>query len=234
MSRRSGGRAGRVGIRVALAFLALGGAGCASGPAPVEGPAALPALPSSEHAASEAAPPETTLDIARAARTGDASLVHSLTVRTLERCGTRPLGQQALLVLAAAELDPRNLEGRASLALEALRLVGEASEPDAWTRVLSESLYLLAQRLGRAARAADAAEGELLRPSARRGNERRLAADDVACRAVAWPDGEAEESADLPSLEGASYPARIAWLQRKVAELEGELQRLRRITTGQP
>lgn len=234
MNRRPAGRAGPIGIRCALALLALGTAGCASGPPVVEGPGGLPALPSSERATSEPAPAGTKLDVARAARTADGALVHSLAVRTLERCGTRPLGQQALLVLAAAELDPRNSEGRASVALEALRLVGKASEPDAWTRVLSESLYLLAQRVGGGARTAGTAAEEALRASARRGNERRLAADAAACRAVAWPDGRTEEPGDLPSLEGASYPARIAWLQRKVSELEGELQRLRRITTGQP
>lgn len=233
MNRRPGGRGRPIGIG-ALVLLALGGASCASGPPVVDRPGAPPALPSSEPAASEAAPTETTLDVARAARGGDGSLVRSLAVRTLERCGTRPLGQQALLVLAAAELDPRSSEGRTSVALEALRLVGEASEPDAWTRVLSESLYLLAQRVGGATRTAGSAPEEDLRAAARRGNERRLAVDDAACRAISWPDGKAEEPADLPSLEGASYPARIAWLQRKLGELEGELQRLRRITTGQP
>lgn len=219
---------------IALGLLALAGAGCASTPSAAEGPATLPALPAGEPATRPPTSSEAALQVAHAARTGARPEAYALTLRMLEHCGTRPLGQQALLLLAAAELDPRNPDARLSLAREAVSLVAEASEPDAWTRVLAESLYLMALRLGAPRATAGAGPEAELRLRARRPNGHPVVASAGTCDALPWPNGRAEEPGDLPGLDGASYPARIAWLQRRVSELEAELKRLRRITTGQP
>ena len=63
-------------------------------------------------------------------------------------CGDSPLGQQALLVLAAAELDPRNPERQIELAAEfAAHYLGLPNRA-AWAQPLAESLYLLSMEIG--------------------------------------------------------------------------------------
>lgn len=63
-------------------------------------------------------------------------------------CGDSPLGQQALLVLAAAELDPRNPQRQIELAAEfAAHYLGLPNRA-AWAQPLAESLYLLSMEIG--------------------------------------------------------------------------------------
>lgn len=63
-------------------------------------------------------------------------------------CGDSPLGQQALLVLAAAELDPRNPERQIELAAEfAAHYLGLPNRA-AWAQPLAESLYLMSMEIG--------------------------------------------------------------------------------------
>lgn len=216
-----------------LGLLATGISACASSPS-TGGPAGLPPLPSSRPA--DPAPQLAALspDLLRAARSGEGAGVRSLALETVGRCGLRPLGQQALLLLAATELDPRNPHGRPSLALEATRLVAEASEPEAWTRILSESLHLLALRLGARPATAETGPEAELRARARDGATRPIGPPLAGCAALPWPDGPSEAPGPLPELQGPSYPARIAWLERRVEALESELRRLRRITAGEP
>jgi hypothetical protein len=65
-------------------------------------------------------------------------------------CGDSPMGQQALLVLAAAELDPRNPERHIELAAEfAAHYLGLPNRA-AWAEPLAESLYLLSMEIGAA------------------------------------------------------------------------------------
>ncbi len=65
-------------------------------------------------------------------------------------CGDAPLGQQALLVLAAAELDPRNPERQLELAREFAAHYLSLPNRAAWAEPLAESLYLLSMEMGAA------------------------------------------------------------------------------------
>lgn len=168
--------------------------------------------------------------VARAVASGERDVAYARVLETLERCGTRPLGQQALLLLAASELDPRNPDPRLPLALRSAQLVLQASEPEAWARVLAESLYLLALRIGAREPGAYAADEAELGVRVRKGNERAAFPVDEECEALPWPAGPTAEVGDPPALQGPSYPARIDRLRRRVAELESELERLRRIS----
>lgn len=63
-------------------------------------------------------------------------------------CGDSPMGQQALLVLAAAELDPRNPQRQIELAAEfAAHYLGLPNRA-AWAQPLAEALYLLSMEIG--------------------------------------------------------------------------------------
>lgn len=200
---------------------------CAS--APREEPRPLPSphvVDGSELSAYHGSPGLGPLTEALEARNHDA--LYARVLQVLERCGTRPLGQQALLLLAVGELDPRNPDPRPSLALESTELVLRGAEPGSWMRPLAESLYLIARRLGAEKAGTYAADESELRFRSEKGNDGSSKEPPVACEAAPWP--EAGGGVDPPAFRERSYPARVAQLRRKVAELEEELERLRRIT----
>ncbi len=83
---------------------------------------------------------------ALAKRNYDAAYAHLLDV--VELCGGTPLGQQALLLIAAAELDPRNPDPRRGLAVQSAALLLDEIQDGSWLRQFTESLYLISLRLG--------------------------------------------------------------------------------------
>lgn len=158
----------------------------------------------------------------------DAAYGHLTAV--LEQCGSSSLGQQALLTMAAAELDPRNPDPRRKLAAEAAAQVAARQDPDTWPGQIARSLYGIALRLG--ARPVDPVLPDVIElydgSTAFAAAPAHPAADCGATEA--WPGPGRRTPAALPSLGGASYPARISALRRRVAELEAERERLRRLT----
>ena len=132
----------------------------------------------------------------------------------------KPVGQRALVVLAAANLDPRNpsrsLWGGADYAA---RLIG-IDESAPWLRPLSESLYLVAVELG--------------------AHEERLARAEQQRQAAEARAREGEGR--LPEYSGESVPAQLSTLRRErdglrqqvaeleqaVAERDQEIERIRR------
>jgi hypothetical protein len=104
-----------------------------------------------------------------------------------------PVGQQALLALIAAEMDPRNTTRRlwASADMSA-RLLGIEQSPR-WMEPLGETLYLLALELG--------------------ANEERIARAQAAL----------DSAQSLPKFTGQSYPAQVQALRTERDSLKRRL-----------
>ncbi|HEX7118474.1 MAG TPA: hypothetical protein VF212_06780 [Longimicrobiales bacterium] len=164
------------------------------------------------------------------------------------------VGQQALLALVAAELDPRNPSRRlgvgSELAGRYLRLPAIAR----WTKPVAETLYLLALELGAAEeRVAEAeeeaaaaeerarearAEAREARAEAEREREEahQARAEAAQARAQAAPPRELPRLPGPPVTErmreleqaGADATARVAQLEQQLAECRQELARIRR------
>jgi hypothetical protein len=122
-----------------------------------------------------------------------------------------PVGQQALLALAALHLDPRNPERRLWATADlAARYIGLA-DAAAWTQPLAESLYLVALELGAA---------DDLTPEA------RLAAEQAAEQArLLTPVAEGRQ---LPELPVPTVPTRIAEAQAERARVQAERDNVQR------
>lgn len=159
-------------------------------------------------------------------------------------------GRQALLAMAAVELDPRNpgrrLDVGAELAARHLQLPDVAT----WSIPVSQTLYLLAHELGaaeeRAARAeaekamaeSDAARAERERQQAaqqaqaaqaqvRRAEARAREAESAAARARAQAR-TARATRTLPTLDTPSVSARMGELRGERDRLGEEVESLRR------
>lgn len=169
---------------------------------------------------------------------------------------TEPVGQQALLALAAAEMDPRNPSRRLGVGSElAASYLGLPATPN-WTEPVAETLYLLALELGAAEMRVARAEAEREQAEAGRARARIEArqaqaetrraeveaqrAEVEAQRAEAEARqargaAEAAPPRPLPRLPGPPVTARMRELERerdrlagRVTELERELERIRR------
>lgn len=229
------------------AFGLLVAAGCASAP-PGSAPPVLPlterpsaALESDMSAVERRAVAEEFFAGVRAVEDGRYELAYALLLRVAERCATTPLGRDALLALAAAELDPRNGDPRLHLAAEAAAhlLVHERlTDPE---RQLAETLYLVSLRLGagdEGLAAFDTADFRHRlesaaqngpRPGARCARPALLARSQADAVRVASSQEAVSERA-LPALPGSPYPRQLAQLRARLQELEEEVGRLRRLT----
>lgn len=137
------------------------------------------------------------------------------------RCGSRPLGAQAFLLLAATRLDPRFRSGPPdSAAAEAASVLSDGGGPP-WLRSAAESLYLVARDLG-------GSLGASAPPPSEAGDE--AAGADCAAR---W-DGAAGGAGALPALPGRSVRERLRSLQVRVDSLRSEVERLRELLEGSP
>lgn len=154
-----------------------------------------------------------------AAQRGDFPAAHRALSWVIENHGSEPIGQRALLTVAALEMDPRNPQRRLALGAD---LAGAylSTRTEDWSQPVAQTLYLIALELG-------AAEERLAQAEAdRRDAERRA---DVI---------------DLPRLPAASttVPARmkvlteerdklakkVEQLEKDVAEKDKELERIRK------
>jgi hypothetical protein len=213
-----------------VAGVLTGVAACASAPPPQPPvPEPKPVVEPSPPAPPPEAEAPGKLELAVAAldeRNYDAAYARLLEV--VDLCGSAPLGQQALLLMAAAELDPRNPDPRRDLAAEATALLWRETSGRGWVHTLTESLYLIALRLGaRNAGPTDAEAAEL------EWRVRAAPADASSYCAPVWSAPPAPAASGpgtgLPSLKRSPYPAQVAELRRRVRELEEELERIRRI-----
>lgn len=126
-------------------------AACSSNPEPgpvvpdptpaVEAPPPPPPPPQAEA-------PDKLQSALEALRKSDYAAAYARLIEVVELCGSAPLGQQALLLIAATELDPRNPDPRRSLAAESTSLLLGELDSMTWARQFAESFYLIGRRLG--------------------------------------------------------------------------------------
>jgi len=122
-----------------------------------------------------------------------------------------PVGQRALLALAAAELDSRNVQRRLWVGAELAGRYLSLDHAPAWSIPAAETLYLLALELG-------AREEELARAE-----ETRQAAE--AERADALQALSTTQRPELPRSERESVPAMIRRMTAEHAREKTELQK---------
>lgn len=138
-------------------------------------------------------------------------------------CGDARLGRQALLLLSALELDPRNREGAPDLAAAFAARYLAHPETFPWTRPVAEQIYLQALRQG--ARPASAAADPLLEGGASPGPE--------ACEQSDWALVAGAEPPALGKTAARGRPAQgtegdeSAGLRGRITELEAEIARIR-------
>jgi hypothetical protein len=107
-----------------------------------------------------------------------------------------PIGQQALLVLAASEMDPRNTSRRLWASADmAARLLG-IPESAPWMKPIGESMYLLSLEMG--------------------ANEERIARTQAAL----------DSAQSLPTFTGQSHPAQIETLRSERDNLRRRLDQV--------
>ncbi len=126
-------------------------AACSSNPEP--GPVVPQAAPAVEAPPPPPPPPQAEApDKLQAALEAlgrsDYTAAYARLMEVVELCGGAPLGQQALLLIAATELDPRNPDPRRSLAAESTSLLLGELDSMSWARQFAESFYLIGRRLG--------------------------------------------------------------------------------------
>lgn len=142
-------------------------------------------------------------------------------MRQLERvrrdCGTAPLGQQAVLVEAAAALrggdGERDPQRAAVLTAAFLR----QPSPPAWGVPIAESLQLMAQELGAS-------------PPSREATRDILGGDEGAGGAMGGCGARWEPARTVtmvPRLDGTGVTAELRQLRARMTELEEEVERLR-------
>lgn len=205
MSPSPGRRAGWLASAVAVALLVAGCAhlGIGAGGGGEEGPTAADRF-------------ERALDLDRAGEHAAAARALAVAARS---CGTEPLGQQAVLALAALELDPRYGEGSPERAARlALRLLERPSTAP-WTGRMASTLYLAASELrADTARLEPAAVGELYPDAGGPGQPA-----DCAPLLAAGPSRGVER----PRLPDVPLAVRAERLRTRVDSLSAELTPLR-------
>jgi len=152
-----------------------------------------------------------------------------------------PEGREALLALAAAELDSRNADRRLGVGAElAGRYLSLASVPG-WTVPAAETLYLLAEELGEGDE--ELARADSTRQAAEAEWADVLRALDSARGSRALPQSEVESVPDRIRHLNAMHEQEVAGLQERVNTLaerlaakdkelkdaQAELERIRRV-----
>lgn len=163
----------------------------------------------------------------RALQAGDFEAAGTGLRELASSCDAGGYGRQAVLLLAAAALDPRNPAGSAD---EAARLAAHylgLQEEGAGDRAVAETLFLLALDQGGRSEVAGAADGETIVSG--------LAPRYHDC-AAAVPDSSAVEPTALPELPGLSTADLLVRIRterdslaERTTELEAELERIRRL-----
>lgn len=162
-----------------------------------------------------------------AARGGNPDAAYERLLEVVDRCGTAPLGQQALLMLTIGELDPRNPDPRLHLAVEASAGLARWTADTTWTHRVADALYLISRRLAPRPSHLDAQDVQALRERMERATDGRVRLPSPDCSA-AWPGaGGTDES--LPDLDGVPYPVQMTRLRHELRELRREVERLRRL-----
>ncbi len=137
------------------------------------------------------------------------------------------VGRQALLLTAAAELDPRNPGAQVDTAAGLLTQYLAGADTSDWTRPVARTLYLLALQEGANAQQVEQAEADAARARVEAGRARaalpRLPGPSLSARLSDLGQQRDHLAARVKELEAGS-----AQLQRALADSAQELKRIRR------
>ena len=209
MMRRPDVRRMRAGV---LGMTLLAPVGCAARQAPepvAPEPEPVVELPALSLPPPQAEAPALMAEALAALSASDYGAATAGLLEVVDLCGPSPLGEQALLLMAMAELDPRNPDPRRDLAAEAVALVIEGQAESTWVTSLTQSLYAIALKLGaRRPTPGDAEASELERRFRTAGREEEPAAETSTAaevRAVPLNALFDEDPAELATVEIADY-----------------------------
>jgi hypothetical protein len=123
------------------------------------------------------------------------------------------LGQQATLILAALELDPRNPGRRIEVGADVAATYLRGGDKPAWTQPVAQTLYLLGLELGSAEERAEKAERE---------------AERAASRLPALPGPSVSARIRSVEQERDRLARRVEGLEKQLGEKDQELQRIKK------
>jgi hypothetical protein len=122
-------------------------------------------------------------------------------------------GRQALLALAALELDPRNPARRIAVGTDVAAGYLALGDREPWTNPLAQTLYLLGLELGAAEERVEKAE---------------RAAERAAARLPSLPGPSVSARIRNVEQERDRLKARVETLEKELVEKEQELERIRK------
>ncbi len=122
-------------------------------------------------------------------------------------------GQQAVLTLAALEMDPRNPARRIAVGADVAATYLRMSETPAWTLPVAQTFYLLGLELGSAEDRVERAERE---------------AERAAARLPALPGPSVAARIRAIEQERDRLAKRVTDLEKQLSEQEQELQRIKK------
>jgi hypothetical protein len=122
-------------------------------------------------------------------------------------------GRQAVLALAALELDPRNPGRRIAMGADVAANYLRMADNDAWTQPIAQTLYLLGLELGAAEERVEKAERE---------------AERAAARLPALPGPTVSARIRSVEQERDRLSRRVETLEKQLAEKDQELQRIKK------
>ena len=139
----------------------------------------------------------------------------------------KDVGRQALLVVAALEVDPRNPRRRLAMGADLAGSYLKLEDKERWTEPVAQSLFLLAEELGAAEERVAAAEADRL-AAERRANERDLPKYPEQSRTVPARLHSLEDERDRLSKRIEQLEAEVAERDKRLAEKDKELERIRK------
>ena len=163
-----------------------------------------------------------------ALRAGDYVTANSELGFVAERYGSENIGQQALLIVSALEMDPRNPKRRLALGSELAAAYLRVEEAPAWTAPLAETLYLLALELGAAEERVAQAEAEKAQAERKAAETNNLPRLPQTSSTVPTRLREVREERDRMGKRVEQLEAQLADRENKLAEKEKELERIRK------
>jgi hypothetical protein len=147
----------------------------------------------------------------------------------VERYGSEEIGRQALLAVAAVEMDPRNPQRRLALGAELIGSYLRLEEQPEWVVPAAQTLYLMSMEMGAAEERVAQAQAE------KQEVERRI--EEVDRDLPQLPDKSATISARLRALKTdhdrlskkiEQLETQLADRDKKLVETEKELERIRK------
>ena len=144
---------------------------------------------------------------------GDYRVAHEHLAWVAQHYGHESYGQQALLTLAAMEMDPRNPTRRITVGTDVAAGYLRLPEKAPWTQPVAQTLYLLGLELGAAEERAERAERQAERTPAKLPN---------------LPGPTVTSKLRSVEQERDKLARRVDALEKQLAEKEQELERIKK------